>query len=518
MKFIFVSDYFSNEILGGAELTSEALISYSTDEIIKIKSENVTKELINIYSSYYWIFGNFSNLKFDLLNDIIKKIKYSIIEYDYKHCKYRSFEKHTSSEGFCNCNQTDFGKIINSFFMNSNHIFWMSELQKDLTISRYENLQKKENIILSSIFSKEQLDKILQLPTNKKPNSWTYLKSKSWVKGTEQAEKFIGKNIINSKPIENLSYDDTLKLLSETENLVYLPVGSDTCPRLVIEAKLLNCNLHLNQNVQHQYEPWFNSDRETLINYLENNHQKFWSIIEKQNNKIKSIQNPLNQKISIIIPARNSENTIQKSLDSVLNQTYKNIEVLVVVNGSSDSTSDIVKRYQKKDHRVKFLESEPGIVSALNVGLRASTGDIISRQDSDDIWYKNKLEVQYEYMIHNGFDILGTQMDINSSGILSESNYPLDHNSCVNWLLHSQNPIGHPTVMFKKKIIDRLGGYWELYPYAEDMDLWFRSIPYFKMGNMSYKGILYNFSRKSDYNSNVPQIMTQHYRMIYGIK
>ena len=401
--------------------------------------------------------------------------------------------------------------------MSAKSIFWMSELQRDLTIARFHNLSKKENIILSSVFSEDQFKNIINLSNNhKKQNSWTYLKSSSWVKGTKEAESFLGEKLKISSPIENSSYDETLKLLSETENLVYLPAGSDTCPRLVIEAKLLNCNLHLNHNVQHQYESWFSSSKEELINYLENNHKLFWNNIQKYIPK--NVKNPLNEKISVIIPVRNSEKTLEKSLNSVINQTYKNLEILIIINDSNDLSYEISKRFAKKDHRIKILNSEPGIVSALNTGLRASTGNIIARQDSDDVWYHNKIELQYEYMIHNGFDILGTQMDINSSGFLSESNYPLDHDDCVKWLLNSNNPIGHPTVMFKKKIMNKLGGYWELYPYAEDMDLWFRSIPYFKIGNMKFKGILYNYVRKNDYNSNVPQIMAHHYRTIYGIK
>lgn len=515
MNLVFVSDFYSDEILGGAELTTDALLSYNNSPVLKIKSSNITPEFINLYSSYYWVFGNFSHLNVNLLSLISKKIKYSIIEYDYKHCEHRSFEKHASLSGYCDCNNSEFGKLINNFFMNAKSIFWMSQLQKDVTISKFPNLSQKENIILSSVFSKDQLEKILSLKENIKiKDSWAYLKSKSWVKGTAEAESFLKDK--SSRPIENLSYNETLQLLSESENLVYLPTGSDTCPRLVIEAKLLNCNLHLNSNVQHQYEEWFKDNHDITVEYLRNNHELFWNNIKKYVSKNKI--NPLNQKISVIIPVRNSEKTIEKSLESVLNQTYKNLEVLVVINGTSDKTDEIVRKMQKKDHRIRILYSEPGIVPALNMGLRFSTGELIARQDSDDIWYKNKIELQYEYMIHNGFDVLGMQMDINSNGVMSESNYPLTYNECVNWLLNSNNPIGHPTVLFKKKILDKIGGYWEMFPYAEDMDLWFRCIKHYKIGNMPTKGILYNFTRKQDYNHNVPIIMSQIYRNLYGVK
>ena len=515
-KIIFVSDFFSDEILGGAELSSEALLSYYKHPVLKLKSKNITPELINLYSNYFWIFGNFSHLNHKLFELIIKKINYSIIEYDYKHCKYRSFEKHSSEEGRCNCNESEHGKLINLFFMSAKSIFWMSQLQKDLTTARFQNLLKKDNFILSSIFSNDQLHKILSLQNLKQKDSWTYLKSNSWVKGTPQTESFLKDKLKQSRPIQNLSYNETLNLLSETENLVYLPAGSDTCPRLVIEAKLLDCNLHLNHNVQHQYEDWFKHSKQDLINYLQNNNKIFWNNIEKY--VPKNVKNPLNEKISVIIPVRNSEKTLEKSLNSVINQTYKNLEIIIVINGSSDSSYDISKKYEKKDHRIKVISSEPGIVSALNTGLRASTGNIIARQDSDDVWYQNKIELQYEYMVHNGFDILGTQLDFNSSGNIFETNYPLEHQNCVNWLLNSQNPIAHPSVMFNKKILNKLGGYWEMFPYAEDMDLWFRAIPHYKIGNTPFKGMLYNFVKKNEHNDNISHIIAHYYKNLYGIK
>ena len=517
-KIIFVSDFFSNELVGGAELTTDALLSFYKHPVIKLKSANITSESINLYKDYYWVFGNFSQLNFNLISLIIKKLKYSIIEYDYKHCKYRSFEKHCLEEGRCNCNELEYGKLINLFFMSAKSIFWMSKLQKDLTIARFENLSKKENIILSSVFSEDQLKKIIQLSNNdKNKNSWTYLKSLSWVKGTKEAESFLGERLNVSRCIENLSYDETLKLLAESENLVYLPCGSDTCPRLVIEAKLLNCNLHLNHNVQHQYESWFSSTQENLINYLKNNNKLFWNNLEKYLSK-NNIKNPLNEKISVLIPARNCAKTIEASLNSVINQTYNNLEILIIVNDSSDLTFDIAKKYEKKDHRIKVLTSDVGIVSALNVGLRASTGNIIARQDSDDIWYLNKLELQYEYMIHNGFDILGTQIDVNMSGVMSEFYYPLEHKECVNWLLSSRNPIAHPSVIFNKKILNKLGGYWEMFPFAEDMDLWFRAIAYYKIGNMPHKSMLYNYVKKDEHNPAISHIITQYYKTLYGVK
>lgn len=220
--------------------------------------------------------------------------------------------------------------------------------------------------------------------------------------------------------------------------------------------------------------------------------------------------------ISVILPAYNSEKTIESSIRSVLNQTYTNFELIVVLNGCSDNTEDIAKTISKSDNRIKIHHSEKGIVPALNTGLRYASGDIIARQDADDEWYKFKLEKQIEQF--NNCDILGTQIDISSSGIINQSNYPLDHSGCVNWLLNSQNPIAHPSVIFKRSILDKIGGYWDLFPFAEDMDFWLRCIPFFKLKNADFIGMKYNHVHNPKYNSTVPIIVSRHYRSLYGVK
>ena len=220
--------------------------------------------------------------------------------------------------------------------------------------------------------------------------------------------------------------------------------------------------------------------------------------------------------ISVILPAYNAERTIEVSIQSVLNQTYSDLELLVVLNGCTDGTDDTVGRISKNDSRVKLLHSEKGIVPALNTGLMHASGDVVARQDGDDEWYPFKLEKQLEQF--TDCDILGTQIDVNSSGNINRSNYPLDHNGCVGWLLGSQNPIAHPSVIFKRSILNRVGGYWDIFPLAEDMDLWMRCIPFFKLKNTDFVGMKYNHIHNPKYDSNVPRIISHHYRNLYGVK
>ena len=92
-KVVFVSDIFVDEYVGGAELTSQALIDSCPYEIQKLKSDQVTMELLERLQDKYWVFGNFSNMNLELLPAIVANMNYSVLEYDYKYCKWRSPQK-----------------------------------------------------------------------------------------------------------------------------------------------------------------------------------------------------------------------------------------------------------------------------------------------------------------------------------------------------------------------------------------------------------------------------------------
>ena len=90
--------------------------------------------------------------------------------------------------------------------------------------------------------------------------------------------------------------------------------------------------------------------------------------------------------ISVIIPAYNSENTISKSIESVCNQTYGDIEIIIIDDGSVDGTLKVCELYQKRDHRIRVIHQEnKGVSSARNQGIRFAEGDYATFVDADDI-------------------------------------------------------------------------------------------------------------------------------------
>lgn len=108
-------------------------------------------------------------------------------------------------------------------------------------------------------------------------------------------------------------------------------------------------------------------------------------------------------KVSIIIPVYNAEKFIGKTIESVLNQTYKNWEMLIFNDKSKDNSLKIIKKYSEKDERIKVVDSKEnvGVVAARNKLIEIATGEFIAFLDADDYWKQNKLEKQIKFMRKN---------------------------------------------------------------------------------------------------------------------
>ena len=115
---VFVSDVFAEDYVGGAELTTKAIIDAAPEyiKVFKIHASQVTEKTIESGYNKYWVFGNYSSLNPNLIPTLVRNVKYSILEYDYKFCKYRSIEKHKNETGTdCDCHEQTHGKIVSAF-------------------------------------------------------------------------------------------------------------------------------------------------------------------------------------------------------------------------------------------------------------------------------------------------------------------------------------------------------------------------------------------------------------------
>lgn len=284
-KIVFVNDFFVREVAGGAELTSEALIQAypgSKKDIFKLHSKSLTRKLLEQNKDKYWIFGNFATMDSHMSSLIPKLgIRYSIVEYDFKFCEFRSPNLHLLRTGnICSCSANSHGLDIGLFFSSAEHIFWMSKKQEEVWLKNVPGLSDQKNrVVLSSIFTEETFQFLSTLRKSRTAikDKWAVLGSGSWLKGVEETQKWCSMKRLKHEKVPALPYADFLKKLSEYKGLVFRPLEFDTCPRLVLEAKLLGLDLILNKNVLHKDEEWFlTQSLEECIVYLKERPAFFW--------------------------------------------------------------------------------------------------------------------------------------------------------------------------------------------------------------------------------------------------
>ena len=280
-EYIFVSDLFVEDYAGGAEMTFQNLMKKCPGKFGKIHSSKLTSELLEQYKEAKWIFGNITQLNPGVIVDLGQKdINYSFVEFDYKYCKHRNPVLYEFVEGEpCNYMSTDVGGLIVNFLINAKSVFFMSEAQKDLYFEHLPTAAYCSAHVLSSVFDDKFYDKISELNKkykDKKSDKWIVLNSGSWVKGVDQSRTWCEQNKVEYEVIGGLAYDEFLEKLASAKGICFKPTGLDTCPRYVIEAKLLGCDLELNENVQHLGEDWFDGSSKDTVKYLKSRVKYFW--------------------------------------------------------------------------------------------------------------------------------------------------------------------------------------------------------------------------------------------------
>lgn len=190
--------------------------------------------------------------------------------------------------------------------------------------------------------------------------------------------------------------------------------------------------------------------------------------------------------ISVVLSTYNEEKYIAKSIQSILDQTYPYFEFIIVNDGSTDSTLQIVKSFT--DPRIVVIDKpNSGLPDSLNRGITAAKYDWIARMDGDDIATHDRFERQVSYIKEDSAVIGGQFISINEMGdpISGKvSNKPLSYAKCRSALLIGMSPLAHPTVLVKKELLIKYGGYDVNFRAAQDVELWSRLVPFVKIINI----------------------------------
>jgi glycosyltransferase involved in cell wall biosynthesis len=206
--------------------------------------------------------------------------------------------------------------------------------------------------------------------------------------------------------------------------------------------------------------------------------------------------------ISVVMPVRNLGRYVGPSIESVLSQTCRDFEFLIVDDGSTDGTAELLERYAKRDPRIHILRGPcDGISKALNLGLAQSRGRYIARMDGDDLCLPQRLEKQAGFLEQNPQHVLVgcrcTLIDPDGRPICEKADIKPSHEQIESLLLRMKWPIVHPAIMVRADAIAKVGGYDESYRIVQDHDLFLRLAEAGKLANLQEILFLYRQHFKS---------------------
>ncbi len=189
--------------------------------------------------------------------------------------------------------------------------------------------------------------------------------------------------------------------------------------------------------------------------------------------------------ISVIMPVYNGEKYLKEAIESILNQTFRDFEFIIINDGSTDKTLEIIQSFA--DPRIRLINQEnKGIICSLNKGIAESRGKYIARMDADDISLPERFEKQYKFLENNQeYGIIGaTFLIINEGNQITGANAVLLKDEDLKKEIIIETTFGHGTVMMKKSILNVIEYYNPKALHAEDFDLWTRFAEKSKMANL----------------------------------
>jgi glycosyltransferase involved in cell wall biosynthesis len=183
--------------------------------------------------------------------------------------------------------------------------------------------------------------------------------------------------------------------------------------------------------------------------------------------------------VSVLMPVYNSRKYLREAVGSILAQTFRDFELIVVDDGSTDESPGILAEFAEADARVRVI-SRPntGIVGALNDALAAAGGELVARMDADDVAMPERFEKQVAFLRENPqYVLVGSQVmliDPEGAALCPKRDTQYTHEKIDQGHLEGRWPLVHPTVMVRRAAMVQVGGYRSKYQFLEDTDLFLR--------------------------------------------
>jgi glycosyltransferase involved in cell wall biosynthesis len=204
-------------------------------------------------------------------------------------------------------------------------------------------------------------------------------------------------------------------------------------------------------------------------------------------------------KVSVLMSVYNDEFHVGKAVESILDQTFSDFEFIIINDGSTDRTKEIIESF--RDSRITLISREnKGLTESLNEGIRLSRGQYIARQDADDVSLPERLAKQIEFLdSHQDVVLVGTSITlIDEDGRrLRDYTYPSEHSTLCRWLYAVVNPLPHSTIMFRRDAVLSLGGYDERFYKAQDYALHLCLVKHYQIASIPEPLILIRYRTNS---------------------
>lgn len=211
--------------------------------------------------------------------------------------------------------------------------------------------------------------------------------------------------------------------------------------------------------------------------------------------------------ISIVMSVYNGAKYLPEAIGSILSQTFRDFEFIIINDGSTDQSAKLIDDYAASDARIRTVhQTNKGLIASLNHGIALARAPYIARMDDDDISLPHRLETQMNFMkAHPDTGVVGAQiMFVDEQGHALETykapNFPILHPK-AHYIDNDAHIVAHPATLMRRDLIQKIGGYRDIFKYCEDADLWLRAVKYCNISNCEQ--VLLKYRRSVNQISNI---------------
>lgn len=480
MNYVYISDFFVEDALGGGEINDSVVIEELLSkghEVFKYRSSFVTKEIIDKNKNNNFIISNFINLSESVKNYIQDNCSYIIYEHDHKYLRtrnpalYKDFIAPTQH-------------IINEqFYKNALAIFCQSRFHCDIV--RRNLFTDNIKNVGGNAWSEESLSVIRSMIKKDKKDLFSIMDSSIPHKNTNGSINYCKYKKENYELIKDNVYYSFLDKLSRNKKMVFLPQTPETLSRVLVEARMMDIEVHTNSYVGATYEKWFSKKGEELIDFMSNKRKSITRSIEEvfQERKCSFFLDSNNKKVSIITSLYKGDDYIESFLEQITSQTYFDKCELIIVDANSPGNEfEIIKKYMKKFNNISYekLEKDPGIYGCWNKAIQKSKGEYVTNANLDDRRSLQQIEIFVNELeedksvdlVYSECFVTHKPNEVYSNNTADRKTYSISNFSKENMIkcLPGCMPV------WRKSLHDKCGMFDEGYKFAGDWEMWLRFV------------------------------------------